>query len=142
MKLSTRALRALRTKSPRFASAVKQVTPKDPKKALIGLGAVNVGGQLLNAGLDAQSTAYFARERKNLAAKKTNNVEKFDNGMGSGVELRKSARLAGTSACLSSNWRRWPALRRLAVAPCSARTGYTARRGLHSRPKFLRAASG
>ena len=91
VKLSTRALRALRTKSPRFASAVKRVTPKDPKKALIGLGAVNVGGQLLNAGLDAQSTAYFARERKNLAAKKTNNVEKFDNGMGSGVELRKSA---------------------------------------------------
>jgi hypothetical protein len=89
-KYSVRAGRAVARKFPKVGRAAMRLKPKNPRNALIALGAVNVGGQALNAGLDAQSAAYFAREQKNLKAKKTGNIEKFDSGMSSGVELYKA----------------------------------------------------
>lgn len=89
-KYSVRAGRAIARKFPKVGRAAMKVKPKNPRNALLALGAVNVGGQALNAGMDAQSAAYFARERKNLKAKQTGNIKKFDSGMSSGVELVKS----------------------------------------------------
>lgn len=89
-KYSVRAGRAVARKFPKIGRAALKLKPKNPRNALLALGAVNVGGQALNAGLDAQSTAYFARERKNMKAQQTGNIKKFDSGMASGVELVKS----------------------------------------------------
>lgn len=89
-KYSVRAGRAVARKFPKVGRAALKLKPKNPRNALLALGAVNVGGQALNAGMDAQSAAYFARERKNLKAKQTGNIKKFDSGMSAGVELVKS----------------------------------------------------
>ena len=89
-KLSVRAGRRIARKYPAVGRAAMRFKPKDPKKALLALGAVNVGGQALNAAMDAQSASYFARERRALKAKQTGNIRKFDSGMSTGVELYKS----------------------------------------------------
>ena len=82
-KYSVRAARAVGRKFPKVARAAMRFKPKSAKKVMLGLGAVNVGGQLANAGLDAQSAAYFARERKNLSSKRpVGAVAKSDNGIG------------------------------------------------------------
>lgn len=80
------AIRHKQIKSPKVARFVA----RHPKLArgrwvIPAAAALNVGGQALNAGLDAQSTSYFARERKSLSRKHNAEVKsmaKSDNGIG------------------------------------------------------------
>lgn len=67
-------------KNPKVARFVARHPKLARAKWVVPAAAVlNVAGQAANAGLDAQSGAYFARERKNLSHKP---VAKADNGIG------------------------------------------------------------
>lgn len=96
--LAQRGYRAVAGRSPRVARIGARVRPhltgKNAAKGALVFGGLNVAGQLANAGLDAQSGAYFARERKDLARKRKEGVVKSDNGIGTFYErevVRKDA---------------------------------------------------
>lgn len=76
----------------RAALARNPKTAKTLKHGAWAVPAALAAGQAFNGAADAQSAAYFAREKKDLMQKKP--VEKsFDNGLGTGVavEFRKAS---------------------------------------------------
>lgn len=94
-----RAAKQAAKKPGRISRVSAHVGSKIPNRVKPYVGPALVGGavgtQVLNAGADAQSAAFFARERAAMAAarrkrKKTESgVAKFDSGMASGVEFGK-----------------------------------------------------
>lgn len=92
---ANRAVKSKTIKSPRIARFVGKHPKLGKAKWVVpAAAALNVGGQLANAGLDAQSGAYFARERQALARKPKEAVVKSDNGISTFYErevVRKDA---------------------------------------------------